>query len=71
MLEGSLYPILYKLEDAGCISCRTEKAGVRRVRKVYHIEEAGRQRYREILRDYLLITDSIFKILDRGGVDGT
>ena len=40
MLEGSLYPILYKLEDAGYITSYTVKAGVRRVRKFYHIEES-------------------------------
>ena len=68
MLEGSLYPILYKLEDAGYITGYTVKAGVRRVRKFYHIEESGKRHYEEILKDYLTVTDSIFKILDRGGL---
>ena len=68
MLEGSLYPILYKLEDAGYITGYTVKAGVRRVRKLYHIEESGKRHYEEILKDYLTVTDSIFKILDRGGL---
>ena len=69
MLEGSLYPILYKLEDAGYISSYTVKAGVRRTRKFYRIEDAGKKHYEEILRDYLVVTDCIFKILDRGGLD--
>ena len=69
MLEGSLYPILYKLEDAGYISSYSVKAGVRRVRKFYHIEDSGKKHYEEILRDYLLVTDCIFKILDKGGLN--
>ena len=66
MLEGSLYPILYKLEDAGYITSYSVKVGVRRVRKFYHIEESGRRHYEEILKDYLIVTKSIIKILDRG-----
>lgn len=67
MLEGSLYPILYKLEDAGYISSYQVPAGVRRMRKFYHLEQAGRRHYEAILADYLAVTDSIFKILDRKG----
>lgn len=64
MAEGTLYPILYKLEDAGYISGYSVKVGVRRMRKFYHLEEAGRARYEAMRRDYLLITDNIFKILE-------
>ena len=66
MLEGSLYPILYRLTDAGYISDYVKPAGKRRMRKYYHIEEKGRAYYREILSDYDSVINSINKILDRG-----
>lgn len=65
MLEGSLYPILYRLTDAGYISDYIVPAGKRRTRRYYHLEEAGREYLKEILADYDAITDSISKILDR------
>lgn len=69
MLEGSLYPILYKLTEVGYISDYTEQVGKRRVRRYYHLEEKGKEYYKEIVAEYDLITDSISKILDRK--DGT
>lgn len=65
MLEGSLYPILYRLSDAGYISEYTKLVGKRRTRKYYRLEERGRKYYEEILADYVAIIDSIGKILDR------
>ena len=65
MLEGSLYPILYKLTSGGYISDYLQQVGVRRTRRYYHIEDAGREYYKEILADYLAISDSIDLILDR------
>ena len=66
MLEGSLYPILYKLTEAGYISDYTKIVGKRRPRRYYHLEDSGREYYKEILNDYLTIINSIDKILDRG-----
>lgn len=65
MLEGSLYPILYRLTESGYISDYTRQVGVRRTRRYYHLEDAGREYYREILADYDSVTNSISKILDR------
>lgn len=65
MLEGSLYPILYRLSDAGYISEYTKQVGKRRMRKYYHLEESGKAYYQEILADYTAIIDSIDKIMDR------
>ena len=63
MAEGTLYPILYKLEDAGYISSYSVKVGVRRLRKFYHIEQTGQERYTAMLRDYLMISHVIRYIL--------
>ena len=65
ILEGSLYPILYRLSDAGYISEYTKLVGKRRTRKYYHIEESGKKYYASILAEYDEIIDSISKILDR------
>lgn len=65
MLEGSLYPILYKLSSCGYITDYVQQAGVRRTRRYYHIEEAGKNYYKDILSDYLAIADGIDLILDR------
>lgn len=65
MLEGSLYPILYRLSDAGYISEYAKLVGKRRTRKYYHIEESGKKYFKEIMAEYTQVTDSIDKILDR------
>ena len=40
ILEGSMYPILYRLNDSGYISF-FEKAGRRQTRIYYHLEDNG------------------------------
>ena len=42
--EGSLYPVLYKLEDKKLITSHAIQTGKRRVRKYYHIETTGLER---------------------------
>ncbi|MBQ6023139.1 MAG: PadR family transcriptional regulator [Clostridia bacterium] len=64
VLEGSLYPILYKLCEAGYITDYVVPAGKKRTRRYYHIEEKGRVYYAEMLGEYLDITEAIRKILD-------
>ena len=66
MLEGSLYPILYRLTEEGCITDYTKLVGKRRMRRYYHLEDKGRERYQEILAEYDAIINSINRILDRG-----
>ena len=63
MVEGTLYPILYKLEDAGCISSYTVKVGVRRTRKLYKLEAPGAERLKALREDYLLLTRQILRLL--------
>lgn len=65
MLEGSLYPILYRLVNAGYISEYTKLVGKRRARKYYRLEESGKIYYEKILADYTSVVSSIDKILDR------
>lgn len=71
MLEGSLYPILYRLTEDGCISDYIKQVGVRRTRRYYHLEDKGREYFKEILADYDAVTQSISRILDREAGEGT
>mgnify|MGYP001094813997 CR=1 FL=1 len=71
MLEGSLYPILYRLTENGYVSDYVKQAGLRRTRRYYHLEDKGREYFKEILADYDAVTQSIIKILDRAAEDST
>lgn len=62
--EGSLYPVLYKLEDNHHITVRELRTGKRRVRKYYHIEKEGHARLANLLADYKEISKGIDLILD-------
>lgn len=60
--ESTLYTILKRLETAGMLTVRTAEHGGR-LRKYYHITEAGRQRieefkgeWREVLAIYQFVT---------------
>ncbi|MGN0455776.1 MAG: PadR family transcriptional regulator [Acutalibacteraceae bacterium] len=66
MLEGSLYPILYKLTKNGCITDYVVPAGAKRTRRYYHLEEKGKEYLKEILSEYDAVMAGIDKILDRG-----
>lgn len=65
MLEGTLYLILYKLIDLGHLTVREELVGKRRKRKYYHLEESGKEYFRNMLSEYDEITLGIAMILDR------
>jgi len=45
--EGTLYPLLYKLEDKGWISGRWESAGNERRRRVYRLTPGGKKQLAE------------------------
>ena len=69
MPEGSLYPILYRLVDKGCVSDRREVVG-KRMRNYYHLEATGKEYYKELLNEYNNITVGIQTILSsEGGIE--
>jgi len=61
--EGTLYPVLYKLEDRGHINSREVRIGKRRVRKYYQINSDGRIRLQNLLDEYRSISAGIDAIL--------
>ena len=61
--EGSLYPVLYKLQEQGLISDRRELVGKRMTRVYYHIEPAGEEKLRELIAEYEMVTAGVFAII--------
>lgn len=69
--EGSLYPVLYRLLDQGLISDRKVQVGKRMTRIYYHLEPAGDERLKELVREYEEVTQGIFQIIrEEGGTHG-
>ena len=63
ILEGSMYPILYRLTDSGYISFYEKKVGVRQTRVYYHLEDNGRQYLKDLLTSYRSYTQVISFLL--------
>ena len=66
--EGSLYPVLYKLQDQGCISDRKVLVGKRMTRVYYHIEEADLQHLCALRQEYEKVAQGISRILEGGNI---
>ena len=69
--EGSLYPVLYKLVDQGLISDRKVLVGKRMTRVYYHLEPAGEQRLKELIREYEEVTNGVLQIIEGCDMDGS
>ena len=63
VLESTLYPTLYKLEEKGLISHQRIKTSVRQHKVFYHLEEPGRKRLEEILPEYHITMKAVNQIL--------
>lgn len=65
LLEGTLYPILTRLEKKGHISCRKEKSPYGPVRKYYSVTEDGKQALENFKISYRRIAAAAERILER------
>lgn len=63
LAEGTLYPVLTRLDKSGCISCRKAKSPLGPVRKYYSITEEGLKRLSNFKKSYRKITEAAEKIL--------
>ncbi len=61
--ESSMYPTLYRLVEKGVISDRQEKAGKRRVRVYYHLEDTGKAYLEALRKEYCSICRGVLNIL--------
>lgn len=67
MTEGTLYPILYRLESQGYVASRYEFAGKRMRRAYYTITEEGQRCYRALLDEYDSVQEGIRLIVSYRG----
>lgn len=69
--DGTLYPILYRLEDERLVACRWSKAEGKQVpRKYYEITEMGRQALAEMENIWQSMADGVSKIMREADNDG-
>lgn len=71
--EGTLYPVLTRLDKNGYISCRKAKSPLGPIRKYYTITKTGRQYLNEFKENYEKIINSADKVLFNGkrtGMEG-
>lgn len=61
--EGTLYPVLTRLDKNGYISCRKAKSPLGPVRKYYSITESGQERLAGFQENYRKITKAADRIL--------
>lgn len=67
LLEGSMYPILYRLCEHGDVEFREVKVGARLTRIYYHITDSGRARLREMrktFREQLALINSLTDFME-------
>lgn len=62
--EGSLYPVLYKLQDQGFISDRKVLVGKRMTRVYYHIEDAGLAQLAKLTEEYNAISTGLRMLME-------
>lgn len=66
--EGSMYPVLYRLQERGLISDRKELVGKKRTRVYYSLTPAGEKYLEKLIKEYRAITEGIELII--GGTNG-
>lgn len=65
LLEGTLYPVLTRLEKKELIVCRKAKSPFGPIRKYYSITESGQTYFEEFKNSYEKIQTAAAKILSR------
>ncbi|MDO4167191.1 MAG: PadR family transcriptional regulator [Eubacteriales bacterium] len=61
--EGTLYPVLTRLDKKGYIHCRKAKSPLGPIRKYYTITLPGKQYLEDFKKNYRQVTDSAERIL--------
>ena len=63
---GTLYPILHTLEKQGLVSSYEQRTPQERIRKYYHLTDAGRTRLAEKTEEWRQFSGAVERVL-RGG----
>ncbi|MCM1363722.1 MAG: PadR family transcriptional regulator [Faecalibacterium sp.] len=65
LVLGTLYPVLYRFVENEYVSDRDEIVN-KRLRKYYHLEEKGREYYKQLLDEYRKISAGV-ELITKGG----
>jgi PadR family transcriptional regulator PadR len=66
--DGTLYPVLYRLERAGFVSVRWETPDRGVPRKYYRLTAAGRQELAQLTHEWTTFAKAMDRLLRHGGV---
>jgi PadR family transcriptional regulator PadR len=61
--DGTLYPVLYRLERAGFVEVRWETQSRGVPRKYYRLTDAGRRELAELAREWTTFADAMNRLL--------
>ena len=64
--DGTLYPVLYRLERAGFVAVRWDTPARGVPRKYYQLTDAGRQELTTLRTDWLTFADAMARLLGQG-----
>ena len=63
--DGTLYPVLYRLERAGFVAIRWETPDRGVPRKYYRLTSAGREELRQLSQEWTSFSDAMARLLRR------
>jgi PadR family transcriptional regulator PadR len=64
--DGTLYPVLYRLERAGFVTVRWDTPGRGVPRKYYQLTDAGRQELATLTADWFAFAGAMARLLGQG-----
>lgn len=67
LAEGTLYPVLTRLDKQGAIVCRKAKSPLGPIRKYYSITAKGEERYQEFRKNFKQMVINTENILAEDG----
>jgi PadR family transcriptional regulator, regulatory protein PadR len=62
--EGTLYPVLHRLEDGGLVAAYWEAEGRTQPRKYYKVTSEGRARSKELLNEWRRVVDGMTRLME-------
>lgn len=64
--DGTLYPVLYRLERGGFVTVRWDTSGRGVPRKYYQLTEAGRQELATLTAEWFAFANAMARLLGQG-----
>lgn len=62
--EGTIYPLLLRLEKNGCVTSKYSESNQGPKRKYYLLTEKGKQELEEFQRNFQEMTKAVFELLE-------